>query len=66
MNGSTALLVAVLLLLAVAVIRFELFCLRDIAQTPYTRVFPREAWIVITIVSIPLGGLLYLYAGRPR
>jgi hypothetical protein len=60
-------LVIVALLVAVAgIVRFEWFCLSDIRHAPYVRVLSRQGWIVLCLVTIPLGGLMYLLYGRPR
>jgi hypothetical protein len=52
----------------VTVARFEWFCLKDLAQTSdeELRYLSRTGWIVVIAFSIPIGGILYLYYGRPR
>ena len=57
-------LLAVLVAIA-GVLRFEVFCLDDVLHAPYVRTLPREAWIALCVLLIPLGGLLYLLYGRP-
>lgn len=60
-------LIAVLVAVGVVVaVRFELFCLRDLAETPdqQLRYFTRQGWTAVIIVSIPLGGIFYFYAGK--
>ena len=57
--------VAVLVVVG-AVLRFEMFCLDDVLHAPYVRTFPRQTWVAICVLMIPLGGILYLYYGRPR
>ncbi len=53
-------------LVAVAgVLRFEMFCLDDIVHAPYVRTLPRQTWIVLCLLTIPLGGIFYLRYGRP-
>jgi hypothetical protein len=51
---------------ALLVLRFEQLCLRELAQTPdeQLRLFTRPGWTVLIVFFIPLGGLLYLTAGR--
>ena len=63
----------VTIVLVVAVFGLALWfagsCLADLARTPedQLRVFPRLAWAVLIVVTIPLGGVLYLLYGRgPR
>ncbi len=57
---------AVMLPLFAAAIAFEAVCLADLARAEEVRRLPRGAWMVICLVSIPLGGILYLAAGRVR
>ncbi len=57
-------ILAVLVAIA-GVLRFEVFCLQDVLHAPYVRTLPREAWIALCVLLIPLGGLLYLLYGRP-
>jgi hypothetical protein len=58
-------ILAVLVAIA-GVLRFEMFCLDDVLHAPYVRTLPRETWIALCVLTIPLGGILYLYYGRPR
>jgi len=63
-------LVIALVVVAVAalVLRFEQLCLRDLAGTPedQLRLFTRTGWITLIVLCIPVGGILYLTAGRWR
>ncbi|HEY2551036.1 MAG TPA: PLDc N-terminal domain-containing protein [Streptosporangiaceae bacterium] len=45
---------------------FEAFCLADLARARDVRYLPRWAWALICLLSIPLGGVIYLVAGRSR
>jgi hypothetical protein len=47
------------------ILRFEVFCLDDVLHAPYVRTFPREVWIALCVLMIPVGGILYLRYGRP-
>lgn len=49
---------------AVAILAFEVFCLHDLITAAQVRYVPRWAWAAISLLSAPLGGLLYLLAGR--
>jgi hypothetical protein len=51
-----------------AIVRFERFCLKDLAQAGDEELLylSRLGWIVVIAFSIPIGGILYLYYGRPR
>ena len=58
-------LVAILVFLLVA-FSFDLYCLRDLAETDVTLYFPPRIWFYVIILSTPLGGISYLLVGRPR
>ncbi len=45
-------------------VAFVAYCLFDIIRQPRTQHLPKAVWAVISIVSIPLGGILYLLLGR--
>src|SRR4051794_40158576 len=47
----------------VAFVGFELYCLVEAVTRPVA-VLPRWAWVVICVVSVPLGGVLFLLLGR--
>ena len=48
---------------AVLVVGFLIYCVVDIARHDVKHL-PKWAWIVISCVSIPLGGIIYLLVGR--
>jgi hypothetical protein len=58
----------VLILAAIALVGlvawWEIFCLTDLARADHVRFLPRWAWAVLCLIQIPLGGVLYLLAGR--
>ncbi|MGY5011935.1 PLDc N-terminal domain-containing protein [Streptomyces sp. 900105755] len=56
--------VAALIPLFLIGLGFVGYCLYDIARQRRTRHLPKAAWIVITLISIPLGGIVYLLLGR--
>lgn len=56
--------VAALVPLIVIVLGFVIYCLQDLVRQPDVRYLPKPVWAVITLVSIPLGGILYLLLGR--
>jgi hypothetical protein len=45
---------------------FEVICLVDLARAEEVRHLPRWAWAILCLVSIPLGGIVYLVFGRDR
>ncbi len=59
-------LAAALVPLLVLATGFEVFCLVDLARAEEVRHLPRWAWAIICLLSIPLGGILYLVFGRVR
>jgi hypothetical protein len=56
----------VLILLGVVAAGFEVFCLVDLARAEEVRHLPRWVWAIVCLASIPLGGIIYLAAGRVR
>jgi hypothetical protein len=54
-----------LLLLLVAA-GFEAYCLVDCARAEHVRLSPKMAWALLMVVTMPLGGILYLVYGKPR
>lgn len=58
-------LVAALAPLILAVVAFMAYCLRDLFHSP---VEPpaRWWWAAFIVLSIPLGGIVWLLAGRSR
>jgi hypothetical protein len=57
---------AALLPLVLIAIGFEVFCLVDVARADAVRHLPRWGWVVVCLISIPLGGIVYLLFGRRR
>ena len=47
----------------VAAVGFVVFCLVDIARHE-VRHLPKWLWALICVLSIPLGGIVYLLVGR--
>jgi hypothetical protein len=50
----------------VVVVRFEVFCLDDLAVTPDVelQLFTRTGWLALIVFIIPVGGILYLSRGK--
>jgi len=57
---------AALIPLVVVAVGFVVFCLVDLARAGEVRYLPKWAWAVICVVSVPLGGIVYLALGRSR
>jgi hypothetical protein len=45
---------------------FVVFCLVDLVRAERVRYLPKWLWAVICLVSVPLGGIIYLTVGRFR
>lgn len=43
---------------------FVIYCWYDIASSPRVRYLPKWAWALISVASVPIGGILYLLVGR--
>ena len=52
--------------LILVLIIYVLFCIRDIIKAQTTRYLPKWTWILICLVSIPLGGILYFIIGKEK
>jgi hypothetical protein len=57
---------AALVPLILVAVGFVVFCLVDLARAGEVRYLPKWAWAVICVVSVPLGGIVYLALGRSR
>jgi hypothetical protein len=63
MDDPSPTLLAALAPLIVLAIAFVAWTWVDILRRP-VRHLPRWAWLLVTVVSIPLGGIAYLLVGR--
>ena len=52
--------------IVVIAVAFVAFCLVDLVRADQVRYLPRWAWAIVTLVSVPLGGIVYLILGRRR
>lgn len=48
----------------VIVIVFTVYCLVSVARASQTRHLSRGWWALICLVSMPMGGIIYLLLGR--
>ena len=62
-HAVIALVVAVAI---VAVVRWEVFLVRDISAARDVRYLTKPAWTAVCLICIPIGGILYLFYGRSR
>jgi len=56
---------AALLPLIILALAFVGYCLWDLSRND-VRYLPKWAWAVICLISIPIGGIIYLTVGRVR
>jgi hypothetical protein len=54
---------APILLVSVA---FVVWVVVDITRSKSVRYLPKWAWLVLSVLSIPVGGIVYLLFGRER
>lgn len=54
----------VLLLGLVLLIGWEILCLSQVLLAERVRFLPRWVWAIACLISIPIGGILYLLVGR--
>ncbi len=52
--------------IAIVALTFEVFCLVDVLRSERVRFLPRWVWALIILISVPLGGIIYLVVGRQR
>jgi hypothetical protein len=57
---------AVLAAIVVVAVVFEVFCQIDLYRAGAVRYLPKWAWSGICLISIPLGGIVYLSIGKVR
>ena len=43
---------------------FAVFCLTDLARADQVRYLPKWGWAIACLIQIPLGGIMYLAAGK--
>jgi hypothetical protein len=57
--------IAALVPLIILAVAFVGYCWFDLSRSE-VRYLPKWAWAVICLISIPLGGIVYLTVGRVR
>jgi hypothetical protein len=63
--GGGSVLAALVLLAGLALLAgWEVLCLRELLRADEVRLLPRWTWAIACLIFIPLGGVLYLLAGR--
>lgn len=63
MDRTLLLALAPILIISVG---FVVWVIIDIVRADSVRHLPKWAWIVISLLSIPLGGIVYVLLGRDR
>lgn len=58
--------VAVLSAVVVVTVCLEAVCQIDLYRAETVRYLPKWAWAVICVISIPVGGIVYLSMGKAR
>ena len=55
-------------LVSLVLIAFWAYCLADLARTDErdVRTWPKEAWVVVLVLTNVAGGALWLVYGRPQ
>lgn len=48
----------------VVALGFIVFCLVDLRRAEQVRGLPTWGWVVVIVISVPIGGLVYLLWGR--
>ncbi len=56
--------VLVLIMAGVLFVGWDGFCLYDLARAKEARFLPKWVWAIITLISFPFGGILYMLIGR--
>ncbi len=56
---------AAIIPLIVLALGFIAYCLVDLARSE-VRYLPKWAWAIICVISVPLGGVIYLLFGREQ
>ncbi len=60
-------LLTALVPVVIILVGFAVYCVVDVLRAERTKHLPKWAWLVICLISVPLGGVLYLLLGRvPR
>ncbi|MGB7449683.1 MAG: PLDc N-terminal domain-containing protein [Ornithinimicrobium sp.] len=55
-------------LVAIALLAFTVYCVVDVLRTDGERIrhLPKFAWVTLTLLFTPAGGIAWLIAGRPK
>ena len=57
---------APVVLLGVVLLAFVVYCWVDLARAEQVRYLPKWLWVIVCLISIPVGGILYLVLGKAR
>jgi hypothetical protein len=66
MTAQLAVIGALVFAALIMVVRFEMFCLGDLAETADANLqyLTRQGWMLLILLAIPLGGIAYVYCGK--
>jgi len=67
-TAQAAVIAAIVIAAVVAIGRFEVFCLRELAQVSDAdlQYLTRRGWAAAIILIIPVGGIAFLFLARPQ
>ena len=65
-SGSRHVLLVPLIIVLVLAVCFAIYCEVDVIRSRQVRYLPRWLWAIICLISIPLGGIIYLAVGKKR
>jgi hypothetical protein len=55
---------AALIPIVLVAVGLVIYCLVDVWRAEEVRYLPRWAWAIVCLISVPLGGIVYLVFGR--
>ena len=62
--GGSSVPMAALVPLGLAWLGWLVYCLVAVVRAPAVRYLPRWAWALVCLVTVPIGGIVFLVLGR--
>lgn len=56
--------IKLLLPVIIIILIYIYFCIYDIFKNKTTKYFHWSIWVIVCLISIPLGGIIYYFIGR--